>query len=182
MAAGVGLVALLTPTLNWLLRLIPTSPSNAPTLLGCLVAGGVGAVLSVMSRLTSNKLAIDHEAGKVVTFVLGAFRPIVGGIFAGVLYLFLQSGLIALTPPTPTRAVLFYWSVSFIAGFSERWVPDMLSSVQGSLALESDEPRVIRGPRAPGAAARRRATIAPGVRSGQGAGTPNAGTGRPGLG
>jgi hypothetical protein len=44
-------------------------------LIGCLIAGGVGAVVSVMSRMTFGELSLDYQAGRKLLTLFGAFRP-----------------------------------------------------------------------------------------------------------
>jgi hypothetical protein len=50
--------------------------------LGVVLAGGVGAILSVMTRVTANNLIVDPGAGRKLTLVVGGFRPLIGGLFA----------------------------------------------------------------------------------------------------
>ena len=95
----------------------------------CAAAGGVGAVISVMVRVTNNdNLNIDYERGSVIAVLVGAFRPIIGAVFGGILLIFLKSGLIAVTiaPATLQDITLFYVAVGFLAGFSERWAQDTI--------------------------------------------------------
>jgi hypothetical protein len=97
----------------------------------CAAAGGVGAVISVMVRVTNNdNLNIDFERGRVIAFLVGGFRPIIGAVFGGILLIFLKSGLIAITiaPASLQDITLFYVAVGFLAGFSERWAQDTIVS------------------------------------------------------
>jgi len=69
---------------------------------------------------------------------VGIFRPILGAIFALVVYAILQSGLLAVNilntsagePNSTNSIVFFYYVVGFLAGFSERWVPDIIEIAQ----------------------------------------------------
>jgi hypothetical protein len=96
--------------------------------------GSVGAVVSVMSRMALGKLSVNYEAGRWMLVFVGVFRPIMGAILAGVLYLSVASGIVPLAAPTDSpRQLLFYSLLGFLGGFSERWVQDMLTSVAGLL-------------------------------------------------
>ena len=56
--------------------------------MGC---GGLGAVVSAMSRMTSGRLHIDYEQGKWGVRVLGAIRPMIGAVFGSVLWIVLAA-------------------------------------------------------------------------------------------
>jgi|SRR5215472_579880 len=107
------------------------------TMLGSLLTGGLGAVLSVLSRLSGpKKITLDWEAGTRTIFALGVFRPIVGGLFADVAYLFLKAGVISLAFAASDT---LYWAVGFLAGFAERFVPDMLAGTQTILGTDAQQ-------------------------------------------
>jgi hypothetical protein len=137
MLLGLGLLALASPLTQWLLSRAPSSGLDPITAVGCLIIGGIGATLSVMWRVTSGKLVIDYEAGKVVMTVVGVFRALLGGFFAFVLYLILASGLVSIASPARGKESLFYWSLAVLAGFSERLVPDVLGSTERRLTSRS---------------------------------------------
>ena len=91
----------------------------------CFAAGGVGALMSVMSRMTGNRVQVDWEFGKDTLRTLGALRPFVGGVFGLATYFALKSGIVALEVGD-SRSSYFYVLFAFIAGFSERFAQDML--------------------------------------------------------
>lgn len=103
-----------------------------------IICGGLGAVVSIMSRMSARSLVLDFEAGKSIILRVGIFRPILGAIFALVVYAILQSGLLAINilntsagEPNSTNSILFFYYVAgFLAGFSERWVPDIIEIAQ----------------------------------------------------
>jgi hypothetical protein len=107
----------------------------------------VGAVLSVLQRMTSGSLAICAEADRKLVWRLGLFRPLIGAIIGVVSYVMLNGGLIALHPPNDSSQPLFFAGVAFIAGFSERFARDMLAAPTQLLAPSRREGR--RAPVAP---------------------------------
>jgi hypothetical protein len=91
----------------------------------CFSAGAVGALMSVMSRLSSGKVRVDWEYGKDTLRTLGALRPFVGAVFGLMTYLALKSGVIGLHLNGGNDSY-YYVVFAFAAGFSERLAQDML--------------------------------------------------------
>lgn len=121
--AGAALLALPIFVVAQLLPL-----SSQPTLLItiCIIGGGLGAITSVMVRITrGQKLEVDIHQGRTVTFFAGMFRPLVGAIFGVALYVLVIGGLLPLAPNQQAVAH-FFGGLSFLAGFSERWAQDTI--------------------------------------------------------
>jgi hypothetical protein len=95
-----------------------------------IVAGAVGATLSVMTRMSSGSLTVDPWAGARHVRVLGLLRPAIGAVSALALYVLLIGGLSPATfelPAEPEVRVYFLAAIGFLAGFSERWAKDVLT-------------------------------------------------------
>ncbi|GLZ48183.1 hypothetical protein Acsp06_43680 [Actinomycetospora sp. NBRC 106375] len=96
----------------------------------CLGAGAIGAVVSVMVRLTrGQQLDIDTDQTHLMTALAGAFRPIIGAVLAAALFTFIQGGLVPIAVPTVGAVAdvgLFFCALAFLAGFSERWAQDTI--------------------------------------------------------
>jgi hypothetical protein len=102
----------------------------------CIAAGGLGAVVSVLSRMASpKKFDIDPEVGRQALVFLGIFRPIVGAVFGLALYFLLQSSVLQVSSDNKFAT---YVVAAFLGGFSERFVKVMLHSAEGS--LDGDKP------------------------------------------
>jgi hypothetical protein len=118
-------------------------------LLISLVAGGIGAIVSVMNRCANGKLSLDYQAGSLLSVISGMFRPILGGIFGLLVYALFNAGILQLGVPTIKEGVasasaeqtrvFFFVTVAFLAGFSERYATDMLSFVAPSGKQGSEE-------------------------------------------
>jgi hypothetical protein len=120
-------IALVGAAVGWVLPRIghPGLPPEA--FLGSIVAGGIGGIVSVMSRMTYGGLVLNYEAGSMLLRVLGVFRPIMGSIFGASTLTLVMSGLLPVQVPTdPLKEISFFLIIAFIAGFSERWAQDML--------------------------------------------------------
>jgi hypothetical protein len=108
------------------LKLADAQDTSVRIGLFCFAAGGVGALMSVMSRMTSNRMRVDWEFGKDTLRTLGALRPFVGGIFGLMTFFALKSGVVALDIANSSKSAYFYILFAFAAGFSERLAQDML--------------------------------------------------------
>jgi hypothetical protein len=109
-----------------LLVVLPMVPSR----LGLVfIAGALGAIVSVLQRLTSGRLFVTVEDGPGTLMLLGALRPLLGGLLGMALYAFVKAGIfVALTPPRggTVDEPYFVAALGFLAGFSERFAKDSL--------------------------------------------------------
>src|SRR5215210_7809504 len=121
-----ALPLVLLVALAFLLKLADPSDAAVRTGLFCFAAGGLGALISVMSRMTSSRVRVDWEFGKDTLRTLGALRPFVGGIFGLMTFFALKSGVVALDIVNSSKSTYFYILFAFAAGFSERLAQDML--------------------------------------------------------
>ena len=100
------------------------------TVIGCLVAGALGAVVSVIARINSGTFALDFDVARGYTLFLGALRPVIGSIFGLLAYCMLTSGFVdvfALPREGSIERFYFLCVIGFAAGFSERWAQDTLT-------------------------------------------------------
>lgn len=69
--------------------------------------------------------------------MFGAFRPIIGGIFAMVIFGILEAGQFsALSIPTGTGPEFAFIAIlGFVSGFNERFANDIVSQQAGSLEV-----------------------------------------------
>jgi hypothetical protein len=103
------------------------------------VAGALGASVSVMWRMTAGTFQDDAVFGADNLKRLGAFRPFLGAMFGLILYVALQAGMIAETYIPDNPGWHFYIFLAFLAGFSERLVPDFLGEREKGLVPRTDE-------------------------------------------
>lgn len=95
-----------------------------------LVAGAVGAVVSVIQRINARGFQVDYDVGLPYAFFLGGLRPLIGGALAIAVAFTFDSGMLALPihAETARNQHLALVVVSFLAGFSERWAQDTLTT------------------------------------------------------
>jgi hypothetical protein len=134
--AGMAVVALAISALSavWL-ALSWASP------LAALVAGALGALVSVIQRINSGKFELEYDVGKPYAFFLGGLRPLIGAAFAVAISFAVTGGFVHLPISTASDANhrLALLVVAFVAGFSERWAQDTLVAAVPMPAAKKDE-------------------------------------------
>lgn len=109
---------------------------DVPAELGIAIpAGAIGAVVSVLQRMTSGKLGLDPEASRDLMVHLGGLRPVIGAVFALALVGVFESGLVEISTGASTFAT--YGVIGFLAGFNERFAQDMLGGATAKLSPAS---------------------------------------------
>ena len=94
-----------------------------------VIAGGIGACLSVLQRLTRRKLRLDYKTEPKMLTWFGGVRPFVGAVAGMIAFTIIKAGLVSsvVVVPTGTGAYLaFVAFFAFLASFSERFFQDML--------------------------------------------------------
>ena len=102
------------------------------TPVAALVAGAIGAVVSVIQRINTGTFELDYDVGGPYAMFLGGLRPLIGGAFGMAITFAFDGGLlhlpIAASASTHDRRLALL-VLAFLAGFSERWAQDTLTSV-----------------------------------------------------
>lgn len=101
------------------------------------VAGGaVGALFSVLERLTRGALDVRFESESLI--IGGISRPVVGTIAGAAVYALVAGGILPLdAPPFGSSRSLFFAGVAFLSGFSERFAKDAFGIAANSLESAS---------------------------------------------
>jgi hypothetical protein len=91
-------------------------------------SGALGAVVSVLLRVSNRPLSIAYNAGRRLIRLAGWTRPIVGAIFGLVFYVLINAGLLQVlaAPRDIGSRVYFVAAICFAAGFSERRAQDVI--------------------------------------------------------
>ena len=126
-------------------RTVPSrtsAPAGSPAIswaapVAALIAGAIGAVVSVVQRINSGSFELDYDVGGPYIFFLGGLRPLIGGAFAVAISFAFDGGLlhlpVAASESTNDRRLALL-VISFLAGFSERFAQDTLTSVMPKAA------------------------------------------------
>jgi hypothetical protein len=104
----------------------------ADTVVLVALAGAAGSVVSLLTRV--REFDGQRKTPRAVLFLTGMFRPIIGIIFGLFIYLLLLSELLPIEVPAGP-GVGFYSAIAFIAGFSERFVPDIVGQTERGIGV-----------------------------------------------
>jgi hypothetical protein len=123
--ASIAIAALLLLVL-WASNLVPIEDRGE--IVTVWLAGAVGAVVSVMQRVSSDSLEIHHESGRAELILLGTIRPLLGGAIAVALYSLFTGGILDFAMPDGAsgQEIYYFAGIGFLSGFSERFAQDML--------------------------------------------------------
>jgi hypothetical protein len=118
------------------------STLSASSLTGSITMAALGAVISVVQRMSTGSLVVDQTVKASQRRMLGGLRPAVGAVFGAVAYFALLTGSLASgakTSPGP-QSFAFFALAGFAAGFSERFATDMLERSGQLLGASSGIP------------------------------------------
>ncbi|MEK6300672.1 MAG: hypothetical protein AABO41_08130 [Acidobacteriota bacterium] len=99
-----------------------------PITVWVLVGGALGGITSLLVRLHDFAIIArwSAEADPKVLFFTGMLKPVVGTVLALFIWSAFSSGLLSLNLQiAATNSTLLYFALSFLAGFSERFAPDL---------------------------------------------------------
>jgi hypothetical protein len=129
---GLGALIVLVPVLTVLISALNSSELDPMLFVGSVVAGSLGATMSVLMRMSGGKFDVNHEIGREYVSNLGLARPYIGAVFALLLYFAVQGGLLdQVTVPEPGDGEFaFYVAGAFAIGFSERFAKEIVRSAE----------------------------------------------------
>lgn len=115
-------------------------PVDLTIFFGCVIAGALGALISVVTRMSADKFHVRHEVGRGYVQRVAAFRPFIGSVFGLLVYFALAGDVITgiNVPPAMDegKRFAFFLVFAFAAGFSERMVKEVLRTTSGDQAPE----------------------------------------------
>ena len=140
--AGLAIAFLLLIFLPLLRRGLDLSPLTIGSLLNVdpsvllliAVVGALGSIASIMLRIRGS----DFETYKSTAsdpwpwLFFGLFKPVIGALFALFTFAAIKAGLLPVEVAEATEG-WFIVTIAFIAGFSERLAPSILSSTEGRI-------------------------------------------------
>lgn len=99
---------------------------DTAALVASALFGALGAVVSVIQRISAGRLTLDFNASVWQLLSVGGLRPLVGAIFGTVAQFALGAGLFGVGGVRPESAIAVFALIGFAAGFSERFATDMV--------------------------------------------------------
>ena len=146
MLAGTGAVLAGVGLLGWLLSSLSlTGSENADAVLA-LSAGALGALISVLMRMTSGQFSmnlpvLNSEMHKTDLHLIAAARPVIGAVSGVIAYALVRSSLVPIEAAGSEDPTFMWMSIAFLAGFSERLAQDMFArSGRGLQGPAGEEP------------------------------------------
>jgi hypothetical protein len=133
---GLLAVTALLAALTYVFSSVSVPDVDSTLLVGCLIAGALGAVMSVLIRLSSGSLEVDHQFGREYLASLAGVRPFIGVAFALLLYFAFKANLLAQVnvPDHGSGEFAFYFTSGFLIGFSERFAKQIVHNAESGFA------------------------------------------------
>lgn len=130
MIKGILLIGAISIIFGVSLLLLTDQVTMVISIFGSLLVGGLGAIISVMTRMSSGNFSLDYNAGIQQNKRLGEFRPIIGSAMGVILFFLMMSGLLPFDVPQDATTQIYYvLSIAFSAGFTERWAQGFLPGI-----------------------------------------------------
>jgi hypothetical protein len=127
---GAAALAVLAPVIALTMHTFAVGTAQLQTFFACYAAGGLGAIVSVLSRMSkADTFTLDFEVGRPSLRRMASFRPFLGAVFGVVTYFVLESGIIE-TTRTGREQFFYYGTLAFLAGFSERFTKVLLGAAE----------------------------------------------------
>ena len=128
---GMALVATALAAFAFLAGFLANLPGiDDRAFFGAIIAGALGALVSVVARVNSGRFDLEYDVGFTYPFFLGGLRPLMGAIFGLAVFFAIDSGLLTL-PKVSNNVFAGIILLAFVAGFSERWAKDTLAVAAG---------------------------------------------------
>ena len=141
---GVAIITLVTRSQD--IEINPSEGFSLPCLIYYgSIGGGIGAIISVMNRISSGDLKLSTELDYRTTRIIGIMRPLIGGVFGVIILCLFNSGfsIFTLSDDYVNKIISNFIVLSFIAGFFERFVPDILDQTRNKILSESKEESIL---------------------------------------
>jgi hypothetical protein len=129
---GLAALLVLVPALTLLISALDSSEIDPMLFVGSVIAGSLGATMSVLIRMSSGNFDVNHEIGREYVSNLGLARPYIGAVFALLLYFAVQGGMLdqVKVPEPGDGEFAFYVAGAFAIGFSERFAKEIVRKAE----------------------------------------------------
>ncbi len=130
-------IASISAILLWVYRneMTPVIGMNASEVILGALLGGVGGFMSILIR--SKAIEMDASAGWQIHYLEGCARVIMGITAALFMALAVKANIVLGITKASDHSLAFLFVVCFVAGWSERFVPSLISRVEN---LMSEKP------------------------------------------
>ena len=98
-----------------------------------MTSGTLGSIISIFIRVQEFDQVQEKYSDPLTPILIGVFKPLIGASFAIFLWALINSQIISSKLFDDSNAVYFYITISFVAGFSERLVKDLIEKTERSI-------------------------------------------------
>ena len=130
MMAGTAAVLVGVGLLGGLFSALGLAGSENADAVLALSAGALGALISVLMRMTGGQFALpvlDSEMRKTDVHLVAAARPLIGAVSGVIAYALVRSSLVPIDSASSEDPTFLWMGIAFLAGFSERLAQDMFA-------------------------------------------------------
>jgi hypothetical protein len=132
MMVGTGAVLAAVGLLGGMLSALGLAASENADAVLALSAGALGALISVLMRMTSGQFSmnlpvLDSEMQKTDVHLVAAARPLIGAVSGVIAYALVRSSLVPIDSSNSDDPTFLWMGIAFLAGFSERLAQDMFA-------------------------------------------------------
>ena len=103
--------------------------------------GAFGSIISLFTRI--NDFEEKEYSDPLILLLTGAFKPLIGAIFGVLLCAVLKSGILTVqinpAPDQHRSDELFFCSLAFVIGFSERLAKDVIKRTENTLLGNTEQ-------------------------------------------
>jgi len=107
----------------------------------CVIAGAIGALLSVLLRMSGDKFELSAEMGFLKTALIGSFRPFIGAVSGLVLFFAFSAGFVNFfstnTGSPNTNNFFALGLLALLSGFSERFAGRTYIGIEQAVSVRA---------------------------------------------
>ena len=103
--------------------------------------GALGSTISMIVRIQEFDSAEKNYNDPSIPILIGIYRPLIGASFSLFIFSLVSAEIISIQHlvQTPSKKMFFYISISFVAGFSERFARSLIQKTEETFIKQTEE-------------------------------------------
>ncbi len=104
-------------------------------------SGALGSTISMIVRIQEFDSAEKNYNDPSIPILIGIYRPLIGASFSLFIFSLVSAEIISIEKlvQTPSKKMFFYISISFVAGFSERFARSFIQKTEETFIKQTEE-------------------------------------------
>ena len=104
-------------------------------------SGALGSTISMIVRIQEFDSAEKNYNDPSIPILIGIYRPLIGASFSLFIFSLVSAGIISIENliKAPSKKMFFYVSISFVAGFSERFARSFIKKTEETFIKQTEE-------------------------------------------